>query len=105
MWLPYEYAFIAAAVLVFLTIALSGVERRGVTVAVTTARELAVVMLLYGIWQKVREMAITRTAGAMENANSLWDFEQRIHLPSEVALQRFFIDNRPIMQFMNVYYG
>jgi len=41
----------------------------------------------------------------MENARWLWDAEQRLHLPSEVALQRAFIDNRPVMVFSNIYYG
>ena len=105
MWLPYQNAFQIAAVLVVLVVTLHRVEHRGVKIAVTTATELAVVMVLYGIWQKVRELAVTKTAGAMENAHDLWDFEQRIHMPSEVALQKVFIDNRPIMQFLNVYYG
>jgi len=105
MWLPYENAFQIAAVLVVLVVALGRVEHRGVKIAVTTATELAVVMVLYGVWQKVRELAVTKTVGAMENAHDLWNFERRIHLPSEVALQKVFIDNRPIMQFLNVYYG
>jgi PAP2 superfamily len=105
MWLPYQNAFQIAVVLVVLVIALHRVEQRGVKIAVTTARELALVMVLYGIWQKVRELAVTKTAGAIENAHSLWDFEQRIHMPSEEALQKVFIDNRPVMQFLNVYYG
>ena len=109
MWLPYENAFQIAVVLVVFVVALHRVaqrpDRRGLKIAVTTATELAVVMVLYGVWQKVRELAVTKTAGAMENARSLWDFEQRIHMPSELALQKVFIDNRPIMQFLNVYYG
>ena len=105
MWLPYQNAFEIAAVLVVFVVTLHRVEHRGVKIAVTTATELAVVMVLYGIWQKVRELAVTKTEGAMENAHSLWNFERRIHLPSEVALQKVFIDNRPIMQFLNVYYG
>ena len=105
MWLPYQNAFQIAVVLVVLVVALHRVDIRGVKIAVTTGTELAVVMVLYGVWQKVRELAVTKTAGAMENAHRLWDFEQRIHLPSEVALQKVFIDNRPIMQFLNVYYG
>ena len=105
MWLPYQNAFQIAVVLVVLVVALHRVDNRGVKIAVTTGTELAVVMVLYGVWQKVRELAVTKTAGAMENAHRLWDFEQRIHLPSEVALQKVFIDNRPIMQFLNVYYG
>lgn len=105
MWLPYQNAFQIAAVLVVLVVTFQRVDRRWVKITVTTATELAVVMVLYGVWQKVRELAVTKTVGATENARSLWDFEQRIHLPSEVALQKVFIDNRPIMQFLNVYYG
>ncbi|MCU1396312.1 MAG: hypothetical protein JWM34_4740 [Ilumatobacteraceae bacterium] len=105
MWLPYEYAFEIAAALIVLVIACWRVQQRGVHIAVVTARELAVVMLLYGLWQYIRELAITKTKGAIENAHHLWNLERDLHLPSEVALQRLFIDNKPIMQFLNVYYG
>lgn len=105
MWLPYEYAFEIAAVLVVLVAALWRVDNRAVRIGVATGRELAVVMLLYGVWQKIRQLAITKTVGAVENAHRLWDLEQDLHLPSEVALQRVFIDNKPVMQFLNIYYG
>src|SRR3954468_11960020 len=101
MWLPYEDAFEIAAVLVVLVVTLWRVERRSVRIAVTTARELALGMVLYGVWQYIRELAITKTAGAIENARRLWDLERDLHLPSEVSLQKVFIDNRPIMQFLN----
>ncbi|MCU1400847.1 MAG: hypothetical protein JWN62_3956 [Acidimicrobiales bacterium] len=105
MWLPYEYSFWIAVILIVLVAALWRVHHRGVQIAVATGRELAVVMLLYTLWQYIRELAITRTAGAIENAHHLWNLERDLHLPSEVALQRLFIDNRPTMQFLNVYYG
>ena len=105
MWLPYENAFQIAAALLVLVVVLHRSPRRWATITVSTGKELVVVMVLYGLWQYIRELAITRTNGAIENARSLWDLEQRLHLPSEVALQRVFIDNRPVMQFLNVYYG
>ena len=105
MWLPYQTAFQIAVVLIVLVIALHRVRGRGVRIAVTTARELAVVMILYGVWQKIRELAITKTAGAIENAHSLWNFERRFHFPNEVSLQKVFIDNRAVMDFLNVFYG
>ena len=105
MWLPYEYAFEIAAALVVLVVVCWRIEQRGVRIAVATGRELAVVMVLYGVWQYIRELAITKTKGAIENAHRLWNLERDLHLPSEVSLQRVFIDNKPIMQFLNIYYG
>jgi len=105
MWLPYENAFQIAAVLLVVVVSLFRTQRRGLRIVASTAKELAAVMVLYGLWQYIRRLAITRTAGAIENAQSLWDLEQRLHLPSEVALQKVFLDNRPIMQFLNIYYG
>ena len=105
MWLPYENAFQIAAALLVLVVLLHRSSRRWVRIAVSTAKELLVVMVLYGLWQYIRELAITRTTGAIENAHSLWDLEQRLHLPSEVALQRVFINHRSVMQFLNIYYG
>ena len=105
MWLPYEYAFEIAAVFVVLVVALWRVDNRAARISVATGRELAVVMLLYGTWQYIRQLAITKTVGAIENARRLWDLEQDLHMPSEVSLQKIFIDNKPIMQFLNIYYG
>jgi PAP2 superfamily len=105
MWLPYRIAFELAVALVICVLILSRFQHRGLRVAVSTAKELAIVMALYGTWQYIRRRAITRTGGAMENARWLWDLEQRMHLPSEAALQRVFIDNKPTMVFLNIYYG
>jgi len=105
MWLPYDIAFELAVGLVICVVVLGRFDHRGARATMATAKELAIVMALYGTWQYIHRLAITRTAGAMENARWLWDLEQRLHLPSEVALQRVFIDNRPVMVFLNIYYG
>ena len=60
---------------------------------------------LYGVWQWVHERAVTKTAGAIDRAHSLYDFEQAIHLPSELTLQNALLHHRLVMQFLNVYYG
>jgi PAP2 superfamily len=105
MWLPYRIAFEMALALVICVLILSRFRNRGLRVAVATGKELAIVMALYGTWQYIRSRAITRTVGAMENARWLWDLEQRMHLPSEAAFEKAFINNRPVMIFMNIYYG
>ncbi len=105
MWLSYQYAFALTALFVVAWLALHRATTprwRGVA---ATAKELSIVMALYGVWRYVHILAITKTEGAMEHGRSLWDLERTLHLPSEVTLQRWFIDNGPIMRFLNVYYG
>ncbi len=105
MWLPYQWAYEMAVVLVIGVVAFGRVKQRGVKIAVATAKELAIVLALYGTWQYIRELAVTKTVGAIENARHLWNLERDLHLPSEVALQKLFLNNRPIMDFLNIYYG
>ena len=59
--------------------------------------EMVLMFTFYGIWQWVHERAVTKTAGAMERADSLYDFEQAIHLPSELDLQNALLHNEPVM--------
>ena len=104
MWLPWESAlWLAVALLAFTLVA-----RRVSSVplaAVTTTQEMTVVLSLYALWQYVRGLAITKVAGAMEHARSLWRLEHSLHIGSELWIQRELINHRRVMQFLNVYYG
>jgi hypothetical protein len=105
VWLPWRDALeIAIALIAFVAIA-GRVRRRGVAVAVTTAREMALCFVLYVIWQFTREKTITKVAGARDHALWLWDLQRTLHLPSEVALQDALIDHRLVMQALNIYYA
>ena len=69
------------------------------------AIEVGRMFLLYALWQFTKERTVTRQAGAVENARSLWHLEQWLHLPSELALQRAFTPHRWLISMMNAYYG
>jgi len=120
MWLPWETAFQIAVMLVVVLAVVTVVRTRSgtrpgirtsasasrrLTMVRTTVVELVVMFTLYGIWQFVHERVGDRSAGAIEHARSLYRFELAIHLPSELSVQRMFIDHKPVMQFLNVYYG
>jgi hypothetical protein len=114
MWLPWQTAFqiavALAVVLAAITIARgrargSQPSRRWLTITRTTLVELVLMFTLYGVWQWVHEQVGDRSAGAIERARSLYRFEQNIHLPSELSVQHLFIDHKPVMQFLNIYYG
>jgi hypothetical protein len=105
MWLPWQTAVQIAVVLAVVVLCTTTVSIGWIRVARATLREATTVLVLYGIWQYVHEQAITKTAGAIEHARSLYRFEQALHLPSELTLQNLLIDHKPVMQFLNVYYG
>jgi hypothetical protein len=107
MWLPWETAFQVAICLAVVLVALVAWRppQRWLRVVRLTVGELVLMFTLYGVWQWVHERAITKTAGAIEHAHSLYEFEQAIHLPSELDLQNALLHHRLPMQFLNVYYG
>ncbi|MEO5723696.1 MAG: phosphatase PAP2 family protein [Ilumatobacteraceae bacterium] len=106
MWLPWETAFqLAGALLVVALLVGRATTPNWLRAARTTLTEVVLVLVLYGIWQYVHEQAITKTAGAIAHAHSLYRFEQAIHLPSELWMQNMFIHHRLAMQFLNIYYG
>jgi hypothetical protein len=104
MWLPWQDGYEIAIALVVFVLVFRWTQRRWVVVAVATATEAAIVMTLYSTWQYIHDLTVTKTKGAISNAHRLWRFERWLHLPSEAWLEKVFINNRPIMDFVNVYY-
>lgn len=78
---------------------------RRAVVAQGFVREFAVVMGLLGLWQYVGGQVRTRSAGAMRRAVEIQDWQRRMHLPSEISLQRLVLDHPLLVQAMNVYYA
>ncbi|MEO6125964.1 MAG: phosphatase PAP2 family protein [Ilumatobacteraceae bacterium] len=105
MWLPYRYGFMIAAACALVVVAARQFRQPVARTAAAIIQELGIVMTLYGIWQYVRSLAVTKSEGAVANARTLWDIQRWMHLPNEATLQSWVIDNRPIMWFLNAYYG
>lgn len=109
MWLPWDIAsqiaLVLAIVVMLAGIALSPERMRSIEAISNTGIEVARVLVLYSIWQYIRRKSITKVAGAREHAQWVWDLQQQLHFPSELALQQALIDHRLIMQSINVYYA
>ena len=107
MWLPWQTAFQVAAALavVLVVLVVWRPAQRWLRVVRLTVGEMVLMFSLYGVWQWVHERAVTKTAGAIERAHSLYEFEQAIHLPSELTLQNALLHIGAVMRFLNVYYG
>ncbi|MSY19420.1 MAG: inositol phosphorylceramide synthase [Actinobacteria bacterium] len=105
MLLSWQTALKMAAALIAIAVSATRVRHRWAPAFVATTKELSLVLGLYALWQYAHDLAVNKTAGAMEHAMWLWNLERSMHLPSELSLQRALIDHKFVMQFLNVYYG
>ena len=91
---------VAALVLVAALVTRLGGYRRS-SAALT---EVAVVVSLFAAWQLIGAATHREVAGATVNALQVWHTEQRLHLPSELALQQAILPHPLLAQLANGYY-
>jgi len=105
MWLRWDQAVAVALCLFAIGFAGRRVHRHAVIVSATFAREAAMVLALYALWQRAGDFAVTKVAGAFEHARWVWEVERSWHLPSEVSVQRIFLPHPLLIQGLNAYYA
>ncbi|WP_045877978.1 phosphatase PAP2 family protein [Pseudofrankia sp. DC12] len=107
--LTWQAAVIVAAVLLagalIGSIANSYWPHRAVEIVSAAARESGIILALFGLWQVVRILAITRVAGGIRNGEWIWHAEQRAHLPSELTLERFMLRHEGALHLANTFYS
>jgi hypothetical protein len=113
MWLSWQQALWLAVGCVVVAVAASrwaagfpGSRLIGVLrLAAAVTREVAIVASLYALWQYVFALTVTRTAGAMDHARSIYRIEQALGLPSELTVQRWSMRSDLVIEFANRYYA
>src|SRR5579864_8785167 len=105
MWLSWEQAAVASAVLAVLGILARPVARRGVAGVGAVLREAALILALYALWQKMGELAVTGTAGGVAHARAIWHVENLLHLPIERDVQHLILPHPVVVQALNIYYA
>ncbi len=104
MWIPWPYTMAAAMALAGLAWFIR--PRRGLAAAATPfAREAAVVLSLYSLWRIAGKISVRHTEGAEARARWIWEAQQWLHLPSELAMQRAVLPHPVLMQAANLYYA
>ncbi|HEX6934354.1 MAG TPA: phosphatase PAP2 family protein [Streptosporangiaceae bacterium] len=68
------------------------------------AREAALVVGLFALWQFAGSFSVMGPDGALGRAQWLWDAERAMRLPSEAWLQRLVLPHPLLMQVFNLYY-
>ncbi|MBK5307744.1 MAG: phosphatase PAP2 family protein [Frankiaceae bacterium] len=90
----------AAALLVLSTVlGLLGYRRWA-----AATREVTVVATLYTAWQLIGSITHRNVDGAMSNATAVWNAQQALHLPSELAMQQAMMEHPWLVQLANGYY-
>ena len=103
-WMPWETALKLAAALLAVGVIWRPSGRRA-RIVTALCREAALVMGLYALWFYLGVIGRTRVDGALERGQGIWDAERALHLPSEAAVQGWFLGHDAVVQFLNRYYG
>jgi hypothetical protein len=110
MWLPWKAALALAAALAIVpflvVIGLFAKPRsRGVQYTVSFARETAVVLGLYALWQFAGTLSLLQVVGAVARGRWIFHFEQRVHLPTELRVQHAVLHSSLVTQALNLFYA
>jgi PAP2 superfamily len=102
--LDWRQAAEAAAGLAVAAVALRTSGKPRLTRLAVFARETALALGLFALWQYAGSFAVMGPGGALGRSRWIWRFERAIHLPSETAIQRLFLPHPLLIQFFNLYY-
>jgi len=103
--LSWQEAGISAACLAVAAVAARRSGRPALVTVAGFARETAVVLTLFGLWQLAGTFVLMGPDGAVDRGQWIWEAERAVHLPSEAAVQLAFLPHPPIVQALNLYYA
>ena len=104
MWLPWQWAVALAVGLAGLGLLTRPVRPFWVGAA-AFAREAALIAGLYSLWQLAGTLSVMQVDGALDRGRAVWDFQQVLHLPSELAVQAAALPHEWLIKASNLYYA
>jgi PAP2 superfamily len=103
--LSWSGAAVVAACLAGAAVGGQLTRRPRLVAAAAFAREAALVLGLFALWQLAGSFASVGPGGAMARARWIWHLERVIHLPSEAVVQRAFLPHPLLVQALDLYYA
>ncbi len=103
--LSWQGATVVAACLAGAAVGAQLTRRPRLVAAATFARETALVLALFALWQLAGRVAVAGPDDAEARARWIWHLERAVHLPSETVVQRAFLPHPIIVQFLDLYYA
>jgi hypothetical protein len=104
VWLAWDLALWAAAILAVVWLAarrLPGVWGR---VVAPLGRESALLFVIYACWIRLADFRVVGTGGAAARGRWIWHAERWLPLPSERTLQQWALHATWLVRFANAYY-
>ncbi len=102
--LSWRQAAGAAGGIAVATVALRAAGKPRLSSVAAFTQETALVLGLFALWQYAGSFSVMGPGGAIGRARWIWRFERTVHLPSEEAVQHFFLPHPLVVQFFNLYY-
>ncbi|MDH4148267.1 MAG: phosphatase PAP2 family protein [Acidimicrobiia bacterium] len=102
-WIPWDAALAGAVCLGGPGLAWRRVGARA-SVLAAMAREAALVLVLYALWQFGGRLSLMGTSGAFERGRQVWQIQRWLQLPDEAMLERWALGVPWFMRACNVYY-
>lgn len=93
----------AAALLAFAVVARPSQRRRTVWLA-AAAFEVALVFLLFALWQVANGLTHGHEQGGLSHGRDVWAAERWLHLPSETSAQQLVLGHHTLVRAINYYY-
>ncbi len=105
-WATWDEAAIASAFSGAITLTSTRLPASRVTGFVREAtKEFAFIAGVYSIWRVARVLPLKHNAGAIDRARLINDWQQAIHLPTEIGMQNFVVGHEWLARFVNYYYA
>jgi hypothetical protein len=105
VWLDWHWAVGLAVVLGAAGIAARWSPVAWVRSAGAFARETALVLVLYAVWNYAGKQSLVHVKQAFSNGRFVWDVERFLHLPSEADFEHALMPYRTGMRALNAYYA
>jgi hypothetical protein len=110
MWLPWKAALALAGALAILPVLVvvglfAKPTNRAVQYALGFARETAVVLGLYALWQFAGTLSLLHVDGAIARGHWIFDLSHDLHLPSELSVQHAVLHSSLLVQALNIFYA
>lgn len=104
-WPNWEQSSAAALLSGLIWLALRRLRPGRFTFAEALTAEFALISGLYALWRLARMLPIASADGAIDRARWINSFQQAIHLPTELSLQRFVLDHDTVATVCTWYYA
>lgn len=101
----WKAAAVAALILFAVWVAARRTAGHRADVIGSFAREAALILGLFSLWQLAGDLSVMRIAGAVGRGRWLWHVERVVHLPNEASVQHAFLPHHRFVEFTNMYYG